>query len=236
MAQGRNLPLSCSCFCAQTQLSLDGSVIDERFEYAVSAGGVVKGICFRILDENGQAMDLSPYRALEKSHLTIALYPEGKADRAKRKNISLPEANVINAVKVSRCAAVLCVSRSHRHRCCLCQAPKSKGVHHLEIAFTLAGLAPLKQIVVIRVQPNAPKAWRIKTSKRIEDGLLMQDPDDLASKLEYVFCVDEFDNVAMLPDEAAVLREVQAESQALSGGTQSFVPPATLFSQKFSAN
>lgn len=123
-----------------------------------------------------------------------------------------------------------------RHRCCLCQAPKSKGVHHLEIAFTLAGLAPLKQIVVIRVQPNAPKAWRIKTSKRIEDGLLMQDADDLASKLEYVFCVDEFDNVTMLPDEAAVLREIQAESQAMSGGTQSFVPPATLFSQKFSAN
>lgn len=109
-------------------------------------------------------------------------------------------------------------------------------MHHLEIAFTLAGLAPLKQIVVIRVQPNAPKAWRIKTSKRLEDGLLMQDPDDLASKLEYVFCVDEFDNVTMLPDEAAVLREIQAESQALSGGTQSFVPPATLFSQKFSAN
>jgi hypothetical protein len=94
---------------------------------------VVKGICFRILDENGQAMDLSPYRALEKSHLTIALYPEGKADRAKRKNISLPEANVINAVKVSRCGALrvapasslaaVCVRRRRAKACTTWRSP-----------------------------------------------------------------------------------------------------------------
>ncbi len=82
------------------KLLYEEQIIDERFEFVVQAGGVVKGISFRVLDEQGRVLDLAPYKALENSHLTIALYPEGKADHAKRKNISLPETDFINAVKV----------------------------------------------------------------------------------------------------------------------------------------
>lgn len=76
------------------------TVIDERFEFPVQAGGVVRGIGFRVLDEQSRVLNLEPYRP--NSHLTIALYPEGKADHAKRRAISLPDADFINAVKVRR--------------------------------------------------------------------------------------------------------------------------------------
>lgn len=78
----------------------EDKVIDEQFEYRVVAGGVVKGIGYRILDENNELLDIAPYRELHNSHLTIAMYPDGKANNAKKRQISLPETDAINAVKV----------------------------------------------------------------------------------------------------------------------------------------
>lgn len=190
------------------QLLFEDNVIDEQFEYKVVAGGVVKGIGYRILDENNQVLDIAPYRALHNSHLTIAMYPDGKSNNAKKRQISLPETDAINAVKAS----------------------KVKGLHFMEISFTLAGSTPLQQILAIRVDANTPTAWKIKTSSQWDEGLLLQNPDDFASKLEYVYCVDEFDNVACLPNERTLLQDLRMKRLSASG-TQTQNLSSSLFSE-----
>jgi hypothetical protein len=166
------------------QLWFEDNIINDHFEYPVTAGAVVRGIEFRVLDDQGRRMDLAPYRSLGNSKVTIALYPEGKSNKAKKRSIALPDSDCINAVK----------------------APKVKGIHFLEISFTLAGVDLLEQAITIRVLPGPPVSWQIKYHN-LNEGVLNNNSEDLSAKVEYVYCVDEFDNNSLLPIDAELVQD-----------------------------
>lgn len=106
----------------------------------------------------------------------------------------------------------------------------------MEVSFTFAGLPPLLEVVAIRVLPNVPHSWKIKTSPHLEEGLRLQDAADLASKIEYVYCVDEFDNVTMLASEVALLQDLRMRRLASTQQNNASQIPLTaaFFSQQLS--